>query len=237
MANPVTKQDIQDALDQRESDNAFGVSLIPYHTHNGVDSPLVAGSATGPITSVTGTANQIDVTSGTTPVVSIDAGYVGQTSITTLASSIALTGSPTTTTQAALDDSTKISTTAYTDSAVTAYETAVATETNKRITKRVLALAANSATPAINTNTYDVVHITAQTAAITSFTTNLSGTPVDGDSLRVSVTGTAAVTLTWGNSFESSTVSLPGTTVTTARLDAEFLWNTETSKWRCVGVA
>jgi hypothetical protein len=106
-----------------------------------------------------------------------------------------------------------------------------------RITKRVSALSANSATPAINTDTTDVVHITAQTAAITSFTTNLTGTPVDGDTLRISITGTAAVGLTWGTSFEASTVALPTTTVTTARLDVGFFWNTETSKWRCVAVA
>lgn len=109
------------------------------------------------------------------------------------------------------------------------------TLTNKRITKRVLALSANSATPAVNTDNYDVVHITSQTAAITGFT--MSGTPVDGDTLRVSITGTAAVALTWGTSFESSTVALPTTTVTTARLDVGFFWNTETSKWRCVAVA
>ena len=41
--------------------------------------------ATGTVTSVSGTAGQIDVVSGTTtPVISIDTGYVGQTSITTL---------------------------------------------------------------------------------------------------------------------------------------------------------
>ena len=106
-----------------------------------------------------------------------------------------------------------------------------------RIAKRVLPLSANSATPAINTDNYDVVHITAQTAAITSFTTNLTGTPVDGDTLRISITGTAAVGLTWGASFEASTVALPTTTVTTARLDVGFFWNTETSKWRCVATA
>ncbi len=40
---------------------------------------------TGTVTSVSGTAGQIDVATGTTtPVISIDAGYVGQTSITTL---------------------------------------------------------------------------------------------------------------------------------------------------------
>jgi hypothetical protein len=111
------------------------------------------------------------------------------------------------------------------------------TLTNKRITKRVLTLSANSATPAIDTDTYDVVHITAQTAAITSFTSGLSGTPVDGDTLRISVTGTTAITLTFGTSFEASTVALPTTTVTTNRLDIGFIWNTETSKWRCLAVA
>jgi hypothetical protein len=112
------------------------------------------------------------------------------------------------------------------------------TLTNKRITKRVLALSANSATPAINTDLYDVVHITAQTAAITSFTSSLSGTPVDGDTLRISVTGTGAVGLTFGASFEASGgVPLSTTTVTTARLDMGFFWNTETSKWRQVAQA
>jgi hypothetical protein len=103
---------------------------------------------------------------------------------------------------------------------------------------RVLALSAASGTPAINTDSYDVVHITAQgSTAITSFTTNLTGTPVDGDTLRVSVTGSGAVALTWGTSFEASTIALPTTTVAGARLDVGFFWNTETSKWRCVGVA
>lgn len=112
------------------------------------------------------------------------------------------------------------------------------TITNKRITKRISALSANSATPAINTDTTDVVHITAQTAAITSFTTNLTGTPVDGDTLRISVTGTASVALTFGSSFTSSgIVTLPTTTSSTTRLDMGFFWNTETSKWRIVALA
>lgn len=116
--------------------------------------------------------------------------------------------------------------------------TATQTVTNKRITKRVIALSAGSATPAINTDSYDVVHITAQNAAITSFTTNLTGTPVDGDTLRISITdnGTARA-LTWGASFEASTIALPTTTVISTRLDVGFFWNTETSKWRVAGVA
>jgi hypothetical protein len=106
---------------------------------------------------------------------------------------------------------------------------------NKRITRRVLELSANSATPAVNTDNYDVVHVTAQTATITGFT--MTGTPVDGDTLRISITGTAAVPFTLGSSFEASTVAIPTTTVTTVRLDMGFFWNTETSKWRLAAVA
>lgn len=111
------------------------------------------------------------------------------------------------------------------------------TMSNKRITRRVLALSANSATPSINTDSYDVVHITAQSAAITSFTSGLSGSPVDGDMLRISITGTGAVAITWGASFEASTLALPTTTVSTTRLDVGFIWNTESSKWRCIASA
>lgn len=111
------------------------------------------------------------------------------------------------------------------------------TLTNKRINPRVLASTANSATPTINTDSYDMVVITGQSVAITSFTTNLTGTPVNGQKLWISVTGTTAIAITWGASFESSTATLPTTTVTTNRLDVGFVWNVATSKWRCVAVA
>jgi len=111
------------------------------------------------------------------------------------------------------------------------------TFTNKRITPRVLASTANSATPTLNTDSYDMMVITAQSAAITSFTTNLTGTPTNGQKLWIAITGTGAIAITWGASFSASTVSLPTTTVTTARLDIGFVWNVATSTWRCVAVA
>ena len=46
--------------------------------------PVWATAASGGVTSVSGTANRITSTGGTTPVIDIDATYVGQTSITTL---------------------------------------------------------------------------------------------------------------------------------------------------------
>jgi len=110
------------------------------------------------------------------------------------------------------------------------------TLTNKRITKRT-GTTTSSATPTINTDNVDFYSITAQTEAITSFTTNLSGTPTEGQTLWIAITGTGARAITWGASFEASTVALPTTTVTTNRLDVGFVWNTVTSKWRCIASA
>lgn len=110
------------------------------------------------------------------------------------------------------------------------------TLTNKRLTPRV-GTTTSSATPTINTDSFDFYEITAQTVDITSFTTNLSGTPTNGQKLWIAITGTAARAITWGASFEASTVALPTTTVTTNRLDVGFVWNSVTSKWRCVATA
>lgn len=110
------------------------------------------------------------------------------------------------------------------------------TLTNKRVTPRV-STTTSSATPTINTDNVDMYGLTAQTVDITSFTTNLSGTPTDGQKLWIYIVGTAARAITWGASFESSTATLPTTTVSTNRLDVGFVWNTATSKWRCVAVA
>jgi hypothetical protein len=110
------------------------------------------------------------------------------------------------------------------------------TLTNKRITART-GTTTSSATPTINTDNVDFYSLTAQTVDITSFTTNLSGTPTDGQTLWIAITGTAARAIAWGASFEASTIALPTTTVISTRLDVAFIWNSVTSKWRCVGVA
>ena len=95
----------------------------------------------------------------------------------------------------------------------------------------------SSATPTINTDNVDIYGLTAQAVDITSFTTNLSGTPTDGQLLWIYIIGTAARAIAWGTSFESSTATLPTTTVSTNRLDVGFAWNAASSKWRCVAVA
>ncbi len=117
---------------------------------------------------------------------------------------------------------------------ITDLPSATQTLTNKRVTPRV-GSTTSSATPTINTDNVDIYKLTAQTVDITSFTTNLTGTPTDGQVLIIEITGTAARTIAWGASFEASTVALPTTTVTTAMLAVGFIYNSVTSKWRCMG--
>lgn len=123
--------------------------------------------------------------------------------------------------------------TAGTNAASVVTNAGTQTLTNKRVTPRT-GTVASSATPTINTDNVDFFSITAQTVDITSMTTNLSGTPTDGQKLWIAITGTAARLITWGTSFEASTVALPTTTVSTNRLDCGFIWNAATSKWRIV---
>jgi len=104
------------------------------------------------------------------------------------------------------------------------------TLTNKRVTKRT-GTTTSSATPTINTDNVDEYYITAQTVDITSFTTNLSGSPTLGQTLFISVIGTAARAITWGASFGNGPVALPTTTVTTTELSVLFKY--DGSIWRC----
>lgn len=97
---------------------------------------------------------------------------------------------------------------------------------------------ASSATPTINTDNVDAHSITALATNITSFTTNLSGTPANFQKLtiRIKDDGTARA-ITWGSSFEAKGVPLPTTTVVSKVLTVGFLYDTVTSKWGCVASA
>lgn len=112
--------------------------------------------------------------------------------------------------------------------------TGTQTLTNKRNTRRT-GTVVSAAQPTINSDNVDFFSITAQTEAITSMSANLSGTPTTAQTLWIAITGTAARAITWGASFESSTVTLPTTTVSTSRIDILVVWTG--SIWRCVAVA
>jgi hypothetical protein len=69
------------------------------------------------------------------------------------------------------------------------------------ISRRVGSVA-SSATPTINTDTVDQFNITLLATAITSFTTNLSGSPDDGDELTVRITSDGTIrAIAWGAKF------------------------------------
>ena len=117
-------------------------------------------------------------------------------------------------------------------------ETATLTLTNKRITKRVRSIT-SAAQPTINTDDCDYVDITALATNVTSMSAKLSGTPTIGQTLWISIVGTAQRTIAWGNKFEGEL--LPGKVDNGKRLDVGFIWNAVTSgaysgKWRCVAV-
>lgn len=106
------------------------------------------------------------------------------------------------------------------------------TLTNKRITKRVVSTT-QSATPAINSDNGDIFTITGLAQAVTSFTTNLTGTPTQGQLISIEITdnGTARA-LTFGASFAAAgTLALPTTTVASTLLKCLFQYDTTTSKW------
>ncbi len=116
-------------------------------------------------------------------------------------------------------------------------KTTTDTLTNKRITPRVSS-EASSATPTINTDNVDAHSITALAVAITSFTTNLSGTPTNFQKLTIRIKDNAtARAITWGTSFEAKGAALPTTTVVSKVLTIGFIYDTVTSKWGCVATA
>lgn len=123
----------------------------------------------------------------------------------------------------------------------TDYTTPSGTEglSNKRVTRRVQVTNAPGATPSLNTDNFDEARFTGLAANVTSMTTNLSGTPNDGDTLILVFTdnGTAR-TLAFGASFANSgTIALPSTTVINVALYVALLWNATTAAWVCVGVS
>src|SRR3990167_1599913 len=114
------------------------------------------------------------------------------------------------------------------------FEDHTQTMTNKRITKRITTITTH-ATPTINTDNCDCVTITAQGEAITSMTTNLTGTPTNFQTLvfRILDNGTGRA-ITWGASFEARGVALPTTTTANKLLTVGFIYDSVDAKWGCV---
>lgn len=108
---------------------------------------------------------------------------------------------------------------------------------SQRINPRTNTVASH-ATPSINTDTTDVFTITALAEAITSMTTNLSGTPVDGQKLIIRIKDNAtARAIAWGASYASRGATLPTTTVLSKYLYVGLIYNSTAAVWDCVAVS
>lgn len=112
--------------------------------------------------------------------------------------------------------------------------TVTQTLTNKRVTPRT-GTVASAAEPTIDTDAVDIFTITALAVAITSMTTNLSGTPTIGQKLviRFKDDGTGRA-ISWGASFASRGATLPTTTTANKTTYAGLIWNGVASTWDCV---
>lgn len=109
------------------------------------------------------------------------------------------------------------------------------TQTNKRITRRVGSIA-SSATPAINTDNYDVYKMTAQAVPITGWT--ITGTPVDRDELTLTIKDTgASQPIVWGSPFmPSGSAALPGATPAGKQMTLKFVYDSVPAAWVCMAV-
>lgn len=106
--------------------------------------------------------------------------------------------------------------------------------TNKRITARVTT-EVSSATPTINTDNSDAHTITILATDITSMTTNLSGSPTDFQKLTVRIKDDGTIrAITWGASFDNGISLLPTTTIATATLTVDLMYNSILGKWECI---
>lgn len=112
------------------------------------------------------------------------------------------------------------------------------TLTNKRITRRVTITNAPGATPTTNTDNVDMIRFTGVATAITNMTTNLSGTPNDGDFVEFQfIDNVTARAIAWGTSFAStSNATLPTTTVISTLLHVLCEWYATGNVWQCVAV-
>jgi hypothetical protein len=93
----------------------------------------------------------------------------------------------------------------------------------------------SAAEPTINTDNCDAVTITALDEAITSMTTNLTGTPVNFQKLivRIKDDGTNRA-IEWGEKFVAKGVALPTTTTASKLLTVGFIYDTVAATFGCV---
>ncbi len=96
----------------------------------------------------------------------------------------------------------------------------------------------SSATPSVNVDQFGWLKITALAADISAMA--FTGTPVDGQILRVRIkdngsgTHTGAYSIAWGSGFESVGATLPVATTANKRMTVTLAYDAGTSKFGCI---
>jgi hypothetical protein len=95
----------------------------------------------------------------------------------------------------------------------------------------------SSATPTFNTDTTDLLSITALTVVITSMTSGRTGTLVNGQKLMVRFEAATALAIAWGADYVSSGIaSLPTTTVAGKTITVGLVYDSVAAKLVCMAV-
>jgi len=109
---------------------------------------------------------------------------------------------------------------------------------NTKLSQQIIQITSSTA-PTVNTTGYNktFVDITALAGNI-DLSTNLSGSPKNGDVLwfQIKDNGTAR-NITMGSLFEAKGESLPTTTVISKRINIGATWDSTTNKWGVIAVA
>jgi hypothetical protein len=119
---------------------------------------------------------------------------------------------------------------------VVAIETALGVGYPNGYPKKRVSTEASNATPAINSDSYDMHTITAQAAAATFGTP--TGTPTQGQQIiyRIKDNATARA-LSWNAIYRAMGNPLPSTTVLSKTLYLGFIYNSTDTKWDLIAVA
>ena len=94
-----------------------------------------------------------------------------------------------------------------------------------------------AAAPAINTDDGDIFTITGLSLAITSLTTNLTGTPAHGEMIMIQITdnGTSRAIAHGAKFVSTSDATMFTATTANKKLTELFQWDSTAAVWECIG--
>ena len=105
----------------------------------------------------------------------------------------------------------------------------------KNFHKKVEVTVTQSATPTMNTDDGEIFTITGLAQAITSLTTNLSGSPVNHEMIMIEYTdnGTARAIARGAKFLSTTAATMATTTIVNKKLVEIYMYNSTLAAWEC----